>query len=148
MNAHVEVRCLHCGYDLRGLPRTGALRCPECGTLHEPSLPEGTHAWRADHRFVPLMLAPGILCALAVPLLKWVAPGEPARVAVFVTPVIAFGLLWGATYGLLNGREPSFSAPWKRGVSAFGLALLLVPFEALVMLVTLMLISAKWLPMI
>ncbi len=97
--------------------------------------------WRADPRFLPLVFAPGVLCA-------WVTPGMNARMVLCAVPLIVFGLLWAATYGLLNGRQLSFLEPWKRIMTAFCLTFVLIPLQALMFFVPLMILPTDWLPMV
>jgi len=135
------MRCLDCGYDLRGL---AVHRCPECGRAFAPADARTILQRPVDGRRLLAWMALSLVCAIA-PFIAIVVL-RPERMQgwmlslVWICNMGSFALLWsttGAALRVIRGRDPWAVHPWAvRAVAVIGClfitGVLLCAFGALI----------------
>jgi len=115
----VDLRCVGCGYNLRGLPVDG--RCPECGTPVAASRPGGGFAgWdvgclnrvRRGAKVVAVLfplICEGLLFALVCGFLAWTNP-----ILAMLTPLgLLLALIGGVGSMVGAGMIITRAGPWR-----------------------------------
>jgi predicted RNA-binding Zn-ribbon protein involved in translation (DUF1610 family) len=91
-----ELRCVSCGYDLRGLPAAHtAFRCPECGTMNEIlSIVAENQRRRQSARDLTMAAIIGLLIVGAVTIVPAARSLLGVDAVAVIAPLLVIGLMW------------------------------------------------------